>query len=564
MPRRVLSGLVVTMGFLCGAAAQTPSAVPVLIHRGPCVMDAIPADAPRYRVTGRVIDDLTGGPIAHATVVLSSLCAALDATEQGARHHWTAQGVSDQEGNFLLDNVPAMAAYLTASHDGYQEIWSFRRAADDPIGKYSIGKDTGPITLRLAPSPSISGVVRGPGGAPLAHAWVTLWCYRTWAGWRRREYCNSLETASDGSYAFTLLQPGRYALVAQPWLVSQEPPRHDAQNRGVGYVPASYPPPAAGGADSLMELAEGQQAHVDFELHEETLHHVTGTVSGREMWPPIVDMVGSNGSKSYVVKIANRCCGFESWVPSGHFSLEAQFTSVDGEFIGSTPMEVRDADVEGVEFPLARRTGVEIPIEIRTVPADNADAMRKVLYLQFVKLRPNGYVESGPQSTMAGWMRPTGALRMESITALPGSYAVALTTTGNVYAQGISCGAADLMREPLVVRPVETPDVIRVAVAEGAMVEGVTRREGNAVRAWVYAVPERADASLLQAIVSDANGKFRLEGLTPGRYLFFASDVEVPLDAHNAAEMSYWQHVGQSLMLEAGKTASLELWVVTP
>jgi hypothetical protein len=177
-----------------------------------------------------------------------------------------------------------------------------------------------------------------------------------------------------------------------------------------------------------------------------------------------------------------------------------------------------------------------------------------------INLKPNGDAGSGTQSTVAGWMRPA-SVRKESIAATTGSYAVALTATGNVYAQSISRGATDLIREPLVVRPGDAPDVIRVVVAQGAMVEGVTRRAGSPMQAWVYAVPERADARLLNAVASDANGKFRLEGLAPDRYLFFASDVEIPLDVHNAAEMSHWQKVGQSLTLEAGKTASVELGV---
>ena len=101
-----------------------------------------------------------------------------------------------------------------------------------------------------------------------------------------------------------------------------------------------------------------------------------------------------------------------------------------------------------------------------------------------------------------------------------------------------------------------------MVVAEGAMVEGVTRREGSPLPAWVYAVPERPDARLLNRVASDANGKFHLEGLAPDRYLFFASDVEVPFDVHDAADMRYWQPLGQSLTLEAGKTAVLDLGTV--
>jgi len=569
MPRRALFGWIVAMQALGGTAtpqspAQASGPMKVDIHSGPCVMSQIAAGAPSYRVSGRVIDDLTGAPIAHATVRLAGICLAPQATEQPVQDRGPVEVVSDEEGRFVFEDVPAMGVNVTASHDGYQEVWPFRRTADDPIGTYSIGADTGPITLRLARSPSISGVVRGPDGAAMAHAWVTLWCYRTWAGWRRLEYCNSLENAADGSYRFGPLQPGRYTLVAEAWVAKQEPSARDAQGRVVDYVPVRYPVRPDGGADSFVDLAEGQQARVDFKLRRQELHHISGAVSGREQWPPIIDVVDRNGSKSYVVKMGRRCCRFEAWVPSGRFRLESRFTSVDGEFIGSMAVAVADEDIQGVVFPLGRRTSTEIPIQITAAPANNADAINQAWYLQLIDLKPNGYVETGPQSTMAGWMRSTGSSRTESIPVLPGSYAVALTTTGNVYAQSISRGGTDLIREPLIVNPGDTPDVIRVVVAEGAIVEGVTRREGSPVRAWVYAVPEQADARLVQAVASDADGKFCLQGLAPARYLFFASDVEVSLDVHNAAEIGDWQRRGQSVTLQAGKTTSLDLVANAP
>ena len=525
-------------------------------------MEATRPDAPGYRVVGRVVNDLTGASIAKATVVLSSLCIARDAAGQRTSKQWKARVVSDNEGSFQFDNVPAMTAYFGADREGYQDIWPFRQTPGGAIAHYSIGANTAPITLRLAPSPSLSGLVRGPDHAPVAHVWVAAKRYGAWAGWRQVEGGNSVETGADGSYRFASLLPGRYRLVAQPWRERSESPEPDPQGRAIGLVPVRFPAVSVDNSDSYMELAEGQQAHVDFEFKPEILHHVTGTVSGRDVWPPIIEVFDPAGVNSYPLKVAARCCGFEAWLPNGRFSLEAQFAINGCEFIGSAPIEVRDVDVEGVVFPLLKRTNVEIPIEIRAEDTSKADAVVKAEYLQLIHLRLNGSLEAGPQSTLAGWMKPTRSVRTESITAMTGTYPVVLAVTGNVYARSITRGATDLIRQPLVVRPGDAQETIRVVVAEGAMVEGVTRREGSPLPAWVYAVPERPDARLLNRVASDANGKFHLEGLAPDRYLFFASDVEVPFDVHDAADMRYWQPLGQSLTLEAGKTAVLDLGTV--
>ena len=143
---------------------------------------------------------------------------------------------------------------------------------------------------------------------------------------------------------------------------------------------------------------------------------------------------------------------------------------------------------------------------------------------------------------------------MESIAAHSGSYVVAILTTGNVYPRSVSIADADLIRGPLEVAPGRAPDAIRVALAEGAMVAGVTRLNGKPVRAWVYAVPDQPDGRLLQPVASDADGGFRVQGLAPAGYLFFASDKQVPLDPHDEAQISKWRRLGQSLSLEAGIT----------
>jgi hypothetical protein len=502
-------------------------------------------------VTGRVIDDLSGRPIMGAVVTLSGFCTVVNGGQRETEEPANERTVSAEDGAFTFENITLPAVMLNVSKDGYQDVWPFRRMADDPIGTYQLDAATGPITIRLAPVASISGVVRGEDGARMGHAWVTLWCYRPWSGWRTLQNCNSLETAPDGSYTFGPLQPGRYLLVGQAWLA-----KHEAPKGAVDYVPVRYPV-RTGNAAPLMELCEGEQARVDFALHREKLHHITGTATGRdEQWPTLVDEVDEDGSKAYAAPIANRCCSFEAWVPNGRFRLEAQFTSSDGEFIGSMPLEVAGADVSGLVFRLTPATGIEIPIEI-------TGAVKQFWYLQMVTQRPGGYAEAGPQSTQSGWMRDTTAPRKESVTVRPGSYEVAALATGNVYAQSVSSGGTDLLREPLIVNAGDRPDPIRVVMAEGAIVEGVTRRGENPARAFVHAIPEHPDGRLFQPMLSDENGKFRLEGLSPETYWLFASEIERPLDLRNSAETEFWKQRAQRVTLAPGKTTTLDLRVLS-
>jgi hypothetical protein len=158
-------------------------------------------------------------------------------------------------------------------------------------------------------------------------------------------------------------------------------------------------------------------------------------------------------------------------------------------------------------------------------------------------------------------MRRKGAYRGEDVKAGPGTYAIAVATTGNVYARSIISGAVNLIGEPLVVTPGDAPDPIRIVLAEAATVEGITRQGGKPARAWVYAIPEQPDGRLFQPTLSEPDGKFHLQGLAPLRYLFFATDVELSLDIHDPKVLDYWRQRAQARALQAGSTTLFELQV---
>jgi hypothetical protein len=518
----------------------------------------VPPDAPLYPVTGHVIDNRTGQPLAGASVSLSSDCWLPHVDGQPDRNAWSEKVTSDDKGEFRFSGVPAMPVFLGASLDGYQVVMTI----ENRVTSYRVSADTSPITLRLASLPSISGVVRGADGAPMANAQVLLIYFNSEAGWPMRTLHGAFRTGADGSYVFPHRPPGRWELIASVPR-SFQPPRRDQQGRYMGYVPVRYPKLSPGGPHCYLELSEGQQATADFELREQVLHRITGTTN---VSTAIVDVVDSSGAGDYNVRTTGpQSRGFEAWVPKGRFWLESDFTSAYGEFIGSLPVEVGDTDIEGIEFPLMPRNHVTIPVEISAASPDQIGLVRQMSAVRTHRLGLNGYAGAGDGSTMTGWMRDTGATRTESIAAVPGSYAIALAASGKAYAQSISRGGIDLIREPLVIKPGAEQETIRVVLAEGASVEGVVRRVGNPVRGLVYAIPEQPDGRLLQWVRSDADGKFRVDGLAPARYLLFASDVEVPLDGQTASEFpAHWQQLGQGLTLEAGKTTSLDLEVNKP
>jgi len=124
-------------------------------------MPPFPADAALYQVTGHVVDDVTGLPVPRATVRLQSVCALNGTSGRTEESHFIQQVSTDEQGAFTFQKIPATSVNLIASREDYVQIWEFRRAANDvTIETDTIGPETRPITLRIAPGASISGIVR--------------------------------------------------------------------------------------------------------------------------------------------------------------------------------------------------------------------------------------------------------------------------------------------------------------------------------------------------------------------------------------------------------------------
>jgi len=132
---------------------------------------------------------------------------------------------------------------------------------------------------------------------------------------------------------------------------------------------------------------------------------------------------------------------------------------------------------------------------------------------------------------------------------------------GNVYAQSVSNDGVDLIHHPFVVKPGHVPNPVRVVLAEAARVDGVATCDGKPCPAWIYAVPEQPQPRYFQPQRSDTSGRFQLQGLAPGTYSFFATDIELPVDVHDPEQLDFWRAKGTGVKLHSGTNASVALAV---
>jgi hypothetical protein len=470
-------------------------------------------------ITGRVLD-AAGGPIAEAQ---------LRATDSQLR--LVALAVSDTDGSFRLDLAPG-ATEITARADGYSEE---RRAADAPHEG---------LEIRLAAASSITGRVLAEGtGAPVAAVRVTA---------RLEDPMSSLERASDslpdGTFRLSGLRSGRYSLGAsaahwrseQHWLqldIAQPSPSVDVvvseavQLSGVlelGGEPCaqgsvmlrgpvgSLAMPAPDGSVVLEGLTPGRyevEATCQGARENEVLD--IGTEDMTRVW----DL----DARQSVTGIAQTAQGAPivgaqvNIATSGAGVVAYCTTGEQGQFTCSGVAE-GDYDVELAGTP--PRAG---PVRVHVSSGSSPSVVLRAHAEGAIRVR----VES-PEG-----VNPTTFSLMARSSGMP-------STQGQLSAGAFVFDPVPLGRYELFIDADPTGTVHHVELVRDGQVAELTlslpqqhQLSGRVVDAaghglpdvWVRAAREQNMASALRTepVLTDADGRFSILGLVPGRYALSAS-----------------------------------------
>jgi Carboxypeptidase regulatory-like domain len=160
-----------------------------------------------------------------------------------------------------------------------------------------------------------------------------------------------------------------------------------------------------------------------------------------------------------------------------------------------------------------------------------------------------------------------GSIRLDKVS--PGKYVVSLTAEGSgwedFYTKSVQVGGRDVTDS--VVNFNANRGVVPISIVvgiDGAYVEGtVTDEEGKPVaNATVIGVPEpalRSQFDLYQRAESDQNGLFRLRGIKPGTYSFFAWATMEDESYMDADFLRTYEASGVSLALAPKEHQKVEL-----
>ena len=85
---------------------------------------------------------------------------------------------------------------------------------------------------------------------------------------------------------------------------------------------------------------------------------------------------------------------------------------------------------------------------------------------------------------------------------------------------------------------------------------------GERPQLWIYAIPLFSTPANLPTGSLQSNGEFNIPNLAPGSYRVVACDAPQEIDFHSAEGLSAWAGKGQTVSVEAGGTASVDLDVL--
>ncbi len=319
------------------AAQQNASPRPVAAQAASPTATAAQAAPPvaaqhGFRITGIVVDYLTGQPINSASVAIAPL-------NHGVERDITKSVVTAADGRFSFSGLSQGKYSLNARARGYS-FQAFDRH-DDYSTAIAVGPDLDSehLMFRLQADAAIDGQVTDENDEPVQYAMVRLFSGKSRDGaYSRTAPIDQTQTDDQGHYHFGHLEPGAYflAVSARPWyaqnvraanaynpqngVVTFSPPPKTPEDSALDVTyPLTFYPDATTSADATpLQLAPGARETVNIVLRAiPSLHiriHTGGSaqsaVLGRMIFPRVEQRIFGD----YLDSVYNAP---DSWVAPG-------------------------------------------------------------------------------------------------------------------------------------------------------------------------------------------------------------------------------------------------------
>ena len=461
-----------------------------------------------WRITGKVVDALSGAPLARCSVEIGP-------TEDRGASRSIETG---NDGVFAFDGLAQGKYRLSASKRGYlpqdyEQHDNFSTAIAVGPGLQSEG-----LNFKVVPQAVINGVVTEEHGEPVRRAQVRLFKDQDRLGIRSTVQRQTTATDDRGVYQLARIDPGNYylAVSGQPWYAQalrhslpNEKEEEPASPLDVAY-PTTFYPQATNSEDATpIPIRGGERIQADVTLNAQPALHVRIRLPvqdqesgfGLRMSQSIFGQVEPVSSFGQTVQ--NGVMEISGILP-GHYDFTlfhpgpgdptAESTHFTGEVTSSTT-ELTPGDAESEVTVTGKVTSVDgkIPsggITLRPHQGRTYTAMLDKAGEFDVKVPPGDY---------------------EIVGQIPQMYLTQLTAQDGVVKNRV-----------LTVKAGSTPKLELIASKGFGQIDGVAKRGDQPASGIMVLLAPDDNPVLFRRDQSDSDGSFTLGNVVPGHYRLLA------------------------------------------
>ena len=524
-----------------------------------------PAQTGTAAIRGRVVGADTGEPLRRVQIRASA-----------AEMRQGRLTITDEQGRFELKELPAGRYTLTATKGGFVTLSYGQRRPQEagrPI-QLSEGQVIEKVDFNLPRGSVITGRVVDEFGEAVTGAMIQVTRYQFVAGQRRLApvfpvFMNG--TDDLGQFRVFGLSPGDYYISAS--LRSNTSPMELSNDR-TGYAPTYYP-----GTLSITDaqpvavgLAE-EVAGITFPLVPSRTATISGIVLNSEGKPfssatvALRQNFGAADGTMGVVTFA----GMTQPSPDGSFTMSGV---IPGEYmldarsmnpmlpdseVGSVQLNVAGDDIKGILIVTTKGTTARGRITF-----DGASAPPKIAP-ETVRLfgNPANPSLAGPGSVGRSTVHEDWTFEIAGLT---GQRRINVAPPPSWFVKSISHDGINILDTPVDFKSDEVTGIEIVLTQKTTDLSG-TVRDSRSAAVKEYVLVLFADdrdrwgpqTRFIRLARPDQEGRFRIRGMPPERYLAVALDHLEPGEERNPEVLQQLRSIGTSVVLREGESRALDL-----